>query len=426
MARPRVGRDRHRRDLAPGAPHACQPSLRAHAPDGQGRAQPAADRPLPRQRAHRRLAGAGERADAHRQAAHRHAARRAARPALAAARAARHAGAAARQLRHAGPDLRGRHHQGRLRRARRPALRGRGAQRRARSRRCSTPPGATTSAGRSDRRTRPGSARPPSSCCCWSPSASTTAERPVRAPSPPASHRRTSACWPPAARRPSPTPSPAWATAARWSPTSSTRCPPRATSGRSVLALFDLDGFKQYNDSFGHPAGDALLVRLAERLTAATEGLGSVYRMGGDEFCLLAPSRPAGRRARCCWPPTALSDAGHAFEIGCSHGIARIPAEAATPEEALRLADQRMYAHKADRPTIGRESTDLLLQVITERGAGLGEHVDRRRPARRRHRRPPRAPRARGQAHPAGRRAARRRQDRDPRHRPQQAQRAHR
>jgi diguanylate cyclase (GGDEF)-like protein len=142
-----------------------------------------------------------------------------------------------------------------------------------------------------------------------------------------------------------------------------------------VLALFDLDGFKQYNDSFGHPAGDALLVRLAERLKAATDGLGNVYRMGGDEFCLLAPVEPGGGDDLVLRAAEALSDTGHAFEIGCSQGLARIPGEAATPEEALRLADQRMYAHKADRPTIGREGTDLLLQVITERGAGLGDNL---------------------------------------------------
>jgi two-component system, cell cycle response regulator len=97
--------------------------------------------------------------------------------------------------------------------------------------------------------------------------------------------------------------------------------------------------------------------------------------MGGDEFCLLAVVEPGAGDDLVELAAAALSDTGHAFEIGCSHGLARIPAEAATPEEALRLADQRMYAHKADRPTIGREGADLLLQVITERGAGLGEHV---------------------------------------------------
>ena len=48
-----------------------------------------------------------------------------------------------------------------------------------------------------------------------------------------------------------------------------------------TLTFFDLDGFKEYNDTFGHAAGDALLQRLA----AALGG----YRLGGDEFCLLVP-----------------------------------------------------------------------------------------------------------------------------------------
>ena len=52
--------------------------------------------------------------------------------------------------------------------------------------------------------------------------------------------------------------------------------------------MFDLDGFKHFNDSFGHAAGDALLRRLGRRLAAAAEGVGFAYRMGGDEFCMFA------------------------------------------------------------------------------------------------------------------------------------------
>ena len=55
-----------------------------------------------------------------------------------------------------------------------------------------------------------------------------------------------------------------------------------------LLALFDLDGFKSYNDGFGHPAGDALLVRLGTKLSAAVEPDGRAFRLGGDEFCVLA------------------------------------------------------------------------------------------------------------------------------------------
>ena len=55
-----------------------------------------------------------------------------------------------------------------------------------------------------------------------------------------------------------------------------------------ALMLFDLDGFKQYNDRYGHPAGDALLTRLGDRLAMAVEEGGRAYRLGGDEFCVLA------------------------------------------------------------------------------------------------------------------------------------------
>ena len=55
-----------------------------------------------------------------------------------------------------------------------------------------------------------------------------------------------------------------------------------------MLALFDLDGFKEYNEAFSHPAGDALLVRLSDRLQNSLDGSARCYRMGGDEFCVLA------------------------------------------------------------------------------------------------------------------------------------------
>jgi two-component system, cell cycle response regulator len=142
-----------------------------------------------------------------------------------------------------------------------------------------------------------------------------------------------------------------------------------------MIALFDLDGFKQYNDTFGHPAGDALLARLGERLGAAVEGIGTAYRMGGDEFCVLAAVDADRAVTIVELAAAALSDAGDAFAVRCSHGMALVPAEAFSPAEALRLADQRMYAHKASDSALTRQSTDVLLKVLSERDSALREHL---------------------------------------------------
>ncbi|HVV59110.1 MAG TPA: GGDEF domain-containing protein [Gaiellaceae bacterium] len=119
---------------------------------------------------------------------------------------------------------------------------------------------------------------------------------------------------------------------------------------RLALALFDLDGFKQYNDSFGHPSGDELLARLGGRLAGAVAGIGTAFRMGGDEFCVLAPAGDGGEQLLARRAADALTDTAEGgCSIGCSYGVAVVPDEASSVEEALRLADQRMYAQKAGK-----------------------------------------------------------------------------
>ncbi|MDX6666506.1 MAG: hypothetical protein QOG68_2712 [Solirubrobacteraceae bacterium] len=142
-----------------------------------------------------------------------------------------------------------------------------------------------------------------------------------------------------------------------------------------VLALYDLDGFKQYNDTFGHPAGDVLLARLGERLAAALAGIGTAYRMGGDEFCVVIPSS-LDDAVNVKLAADALCEIGGSFDISCSYGMAAMPAEAASSADALRLADQRMYEHKAGRSSASRQSGDVLLKVLSERNADLRQHVD--------------------------------------------------
>ena len=149
------------------------------------------------------------------------------------------------------------------------------------------------------------------------------------------------------------------------------------SSEPTLLLIFDLDGFKAYNDAYGHPAGDALLERLGERLQAAVLGRGTAYRMGGDEFCVLATLLADGQAALAAAGQAALAEGGEGFEITASYGAASIPLDATTAAEALGIADQRMYARKGRRRTsAGRQATDALLKALQERNPGLGAHLD--------------------------------------------------
>jgi diguanylate cyclase (GGDEF)-like protein len=143
----------------------------------------------------------------------------------------------------------------------------------------------------------------------------------------------------------------------------------------AFLWFFDLNGFKQYNDSFGHVSGDALLARLGEQLREVIAPHGSAYRLGGDEFCVLI-SEPVGdphglfQEAR-----ESLVDHGGAFTISASAGAVELPREADTPTRALRLADQRMYREKAMSREGGAELITAVLQAaLAQRHPDLGEH----------------------------------------------------
>jgi two-component system, cell cycle response regulator len=142
----------------------------------------------------------------------------------------------------------------------------------------------------------------------------------------------------------------------------------------ATLALFDLDGFKLYNDTYGHPAGDALLIRLGRALDAAVAGRGRAYRMGGDEFCVVLHSRLDQRVLDAC--SQALTDAGPGFSIKPSGGAVEVPREADTSAEALKTADQRMYEQKrGGRRSPGHQSAEVLLGVVEERDRELGERA---------------------------------------------------
>ena len=141
-----------------------------------------------------------------------------------------------------------------------------------------------------------------------------------------------------------------------------------------VLAILDLDGFKAYNDAFGHPAGDALLIRLARQLANATGDRGRAYRMGGDEFAMLVSGDGTAEGAILAGA-AALSERGEGFRVTCSCGIAQLPSEATNRSTALQLADQRMYADKdSRRPSSGGEVEAVLIRILNQRAPELGEH----------------------------------------------------
>lgn len=129
-----------------------------------------------------------------------------------------------------------------------------------------------------------------------------------------------------------------------------------------MLMIFDLDGFKGYNDTFGHPAGDALLARLSRKLQAVTDSEGAAYRMGGDEFCLIVPASENGMEQLIDRACVALSERGQGFDVSSSFGAVLLPEEAADASEALRTADERLYAQKHSR----RGETDRTMHAFIE------------------------------------------------------------
>lgn len=119
-----------------------------------------------------------------------------------------------------------------------------------------------------------------------------------------------------------------------------------------AVLLLDLDGFKVVNDSYGHDAGDQLLIAVGQRLRACLRPGDTVARLGGDEFTILLEeitqlseaTRVAARIEDSLRTPFVLD--GHETTITTSIGIAFNKPDEAEPEELLRNADSAMYKAK--------------------------------------------------------------------------------
>lgn len=125
--------------------------------------------------------------------------------------------------------------------------------------------------------------------------------------------------------------------------------------GVSVALLFmDLDGFKAVNDTFGHRAGDALLVQAAGRMERCVGDAGTVYRLGGDEFVAVLPGCTSGRADVLAIARDLVAALRQEYPLeremvrtGVSVGIALAPEHGEDPAVLLDKADQAMYRVKS-------------------------------------------------------------------------------
>ncbi|HEY8602912.1 EAL domain-containing protein [Tsuneonella suprasediminis] len=126
----------------------------------------------------------------------------------------------------------------------------------------------------------------------------------------------------------------------------------KASKRSCALIMLDLDRFKQVNDTMGHPAGDALLQEVAERLHSMIGNRGEIGRLGGDEFQIILPDLDdrgklgelADKIIQIVSQPYAIDD--KRAIIGTSVGIAIAPYDGLETEELVRASDLALYAAK--------------------------------------------------------------------------------
>lgn len=137
----------------------------------------------------------------------------------------------------------------------------------------------------------------------------------------------------------------------------------------TVVLTFDLHGFKAYDEDFGHDAGNVLLARLATKLGAVAAPDGRVFRLTGDEFCLIAPVGDGDAERLIDEATAALSEHGDGFQIGCSFGGVLVPFEATESQAALSLAGERLSGQRRSKQRI--RTVNALVEALSEREGAI-------------------------------------------------------
>ena len=120
-----------------------------------------------------------------------------------------------------------------------------------------------------------------------------------------------------------------------------------------AILMIDLDRFKEINDTYGHAAGDLVLITIGQRLTGSVRTLDTVARLGGDEFVVLIDSvsdrselTRIGQKIIDRLSERVVLESGADVSVGASIGYSIYPVDGNTAAELLEVADQSMYQCK--------------------------------------------------------------------------------
>jgi two-component system, cell cycle response regulator len=147
--------------------------------------------------------------------------------------------------------------------------------------------------------------------------------------------------------------------------------------GGHVLVLFELDGLQAYNDRFGFEAGGALLRSFAANLVASVTPLGgAAYRDDGERFAALAPVGRSHLGEMVLTATASLRDDESGMSLGAAYGEVAIPEEAQDSTSAVRIAGQRLAAHKQrQHRSARRQAHAVLIAALSARRPDLRDHL---------------------------------------------------
>jgi diguanylate cyclase (GGDEF)-like protein len=158
------------------------------------------------------------------------------------------------------------------------------------------------------------------------------------------------------------------------------------TGNPFAVLMLDLDGFKRFNDTMGHPAGDTLLVELAGAMTRATRDTDRLYRYGGDEFAVLLPgadrtsAHEVAERIRRVVRERTDPLPGDATEprpsVSISAGVACYPDDGRMKDELMSVADRALYLVKPGHDRMAIAAADPYLRALDETALALLDRSD--------------------------------------------------